>query len=96
LPGGWAVYVDRRGVTPLVPEGLSREELVEVNEGGQRLDGIERIDDDGTVHFAAPNMAIMKRMIGWDVACLHLDEMGEAAVELGKRYRAFARSQGIV
>ena len=40
-------------------------------------------------------MAIMKRMIGSDVARLHLADMREAARELGRKYAAFAERHGV-
>jgi len=43
--------VDRNGGTVTLPPDLNLEEAVRINEEGQRFDGIERIDEDGTVHF---------------------------------------------
>lgn len=95
LPGGWAVRVNASGVEPIVPKGQTLESLTAINQGGQALDGIERIDPDGTVWFSEENMAIMDRMLGWNVRKLHRDEMPEAAKELGKHYAAFAAKYGL-
>lgn len=90
LPGGWAAHASASGVIPLIPDGCTLKSLIAINEEGQTRDGIERIDADGTVWFTEKNMAVMKRLLGWDVRKLHRNEMAAAASELGQCYAAFA------
>ncbi|MGW0930737.1 hypothetical protein [Streptomyces sp. NPDC002644] len=90
LPGGYPVRVHRGGATLDLPEGLDRDEAVRINEECQRADGIDRIDDDGTVHFAEPEMAVMKRLLGYECQSMKLGDAGEWAEELGAKYTAFA------
>lgn len=91
LPGGWAVRVDEHGVTPIVPHGTTREALIAVNEQGQALDGIDAIEQDGTIRFRDQNMAIMERLVGWRLDRMHVTDAAEVAAELGATYQAFAQ-----
>jgi hypothetical protein len=53
LPGGYPVRIADGAVTLDLPPGLEPGEAIAYNERVARGDGIERIDDDGTVHFTA-------------------------------------------
>ncbi|MFD3971218.1 hypothetical protein [Streptomyces cyaneofuscatus] len=90
LPGGYPVRVHRGGGTLDLPEGLSRDEAVRINEDCQRADGIDRIDSDGTVHFTDREMSVMKRLLGYDCPSMKLGDAEGWADELGSKYRAFA------
>ncbi|MEO3973461.1 hypothetical protein [Streptomyces sp. CAU 1734] len=90
LPGGYPVRVSRDGGTLDLPEGLDRDEAIRLNEECQRADGIDHIDDDGTVHFTEPEMAVMKRLLGYECRRMRLDDAGAWADELGRKYAAFA------
>ena len=90
LPGGYPVRVTGNGGEVILPEGLSLEEAVRINEEGQRYDGIYKIDDDGTVTYAEKSVAIMKDMLGWDCPQMKLEECEEHSRELGRVFRKFA------
>lgn len=90
LPGGYPVRVHRDGGTLDLPDGLTREEAVRLNEDCQRADGIDRIDDDATVHFAEAEMSVMKRLLGYDCPSMKLGDCADWADELGRKYAAFA------
>ena len=92
LPGGYPVRVHRGGGTVDLPEGLTLKEAVTLNEDCQRADGIDRIDDDGTVYFAEPEMAVMKRMLGYDCPVMKLADCAGQADELARKYASFAAS----
>ncbi len=95
LPGGYAVRVSGEGVQVSLPEGLTLERAVALNADCQRFDGIDRIDADGTVHFTEREMAIMRRMLGYECRTMPLAEAKERAAELGAKYHAFAeRARG--
>ncbi len=51
LPGGYPLTIAPDGIAFDLPEGISREEAVAINESLGRQDGIAAIDGDGTVHF---------------------------------------------
>jgi len=88
LPGGYAVRIADGRVSVELPNGLTPAEAVAVNTACQRLDGIESIAADGTVTFAAPEMAVMKEVLGYDCPVLPLADADAAADELGARYQS--------
>jgi hypothetical protein len=90
LPGGYPVRVDAEGGTVVLPKGLTLEEAIRINEEGQRYDGIEGIDADGTVHYVGEKMAIMKEMIGYECETMKLEETEERYRELDRKFKAFA------
>ncbi|ARF58374.1 hypothetical protein [Streptomyces gilvosporeus] len=90
LPGGYPVRIHRDGATLDLPDGLGLHEAIRINEECQQADGIDRIDEDGTVHFTEPEMAIMKRLLGYECQSMKLGDVSEWADELDAKYRAFA------
>jgi len=89
LPGGYPVQVDRNGGRVVLPKGLTMEEAVRINEEGQCYDGIERIDEDGTVTYAEKSAEIMKKMVGYDCKVMKLEETEEQSKELGQKFMKF-------
>ncbi|HYU73305.1 MAG TPA: hypothetical protein VEL31_11555 [Ktedonobacteraceae bacterium] len=59
-------------------------------EDGQRFDGIEKIESDGTVYFMEKNMAILKDILDYDCRRMPLSEGEGWAKELQTKYRALA------
>ncbi len=90
LPGGYPVKVNSKGVEIVLPSHLSLEVAIETNRRGLYLDGIEKIDSDGTVYFVEKNMSIFKRLFGYECKRMPLMEAADWAEELQARYAAFA------
>lgn len=91
LPGGYPVRVDAKGGTVILPKDLTLEEAIRINEEGQRADGIDRIDQDGTTHFTDNAALIMKEMLGYDCKVLKLGEAEERAKELTFKFKEFGK-----
>jgi len=51
LPGGYPVRIAQAEVTLDLPPGVTEEQAVRFNQQQSQADGVEKIDDDGTVHF---------------------------------------------
>lgn len=90
LPGGYPVQVDKNGGRVILPHGLTMEEAVRINEEGQRYDGIDKIDEDGTVHYTEASVAIMKKMLGYECRVMKLDESEDCSIELDEKFKASA------
>jgi len=88
LPGGYPVRVTSDRVQILLPEGLTIEEAIRVNQESLRFDGIERIEEDGTVYFTEENMAILKETLGYECRLMPLSEAEDRAQELRAKYLA--------
>jgi hypothetical protein len=90
LPGGYPVTVDADGGQLTLPPDLDLDEAIRINEKGAWFDGIERIDDDGTIHFRDEQMRVMKDMLGYYVESMSVEESEAYYRELDAKYRAFA------
>lgn len=89
LPGGYPVLLSSSGVEVVLPEGVTFEEAVRINDQGQKFDGIEKIQDDGTVIITDKSAEIMKRVIGFDCKVFKLSQMEEKAREMDERFRRY-------
>jgi hypothetical protein len=90
LPGGYPVRVDANGAVPALPNDISLEQAIDINNRGQAVDGIERIDEEGTAYIPDWSNAIMRDMIGFDCQVMRLDDIDQIAAELGAKFKAFA------
>lgn len=88
FPGGYPVQVDEHGVRIVLPAGLTMESALQINEAGIRLDGIKRIDEEGTIYFTEREMAIFKNIMGYECQKMPLAEVEYWARELQARYQA--------
>ena len=91
LPGGYPVTVNADGGEVTLPQDIDLDEAIRINEKGAWFDGIERIDDDGTIHFRDEQMRIVKDMLGYYVQSMRVEESEACYRELDEKYRAFAR-----
>lgn len=89
LPGGYPVHVSAQGVEVILPQSLTLETAIQLNEAGLRFDGIEQIESDGTVVFTKQNMAPLKELFGYECQRMPLTELEYWAQELRTKYLAF-------
>lgn len=95
LVGGYPVYLNKNGAKVFIPEGMTREKAIHINEESQKWDGIERIKDDGTVVFTDVAYNTFKESLDYDCKELKVSEIEGRAKELGAKFNAFARKYGI-
>jgi hypothetical protein len=82
LPGGYPVRLSASGAEVVVPDGLTREEMIRLNEEGQRLEGVECITDDGTLVITDHSAQILREELGYECKELRLEEAEKKAREL--------------
>lgn len=90
LPGGYPVRVNAHGVKVVLPPGLTLETAIHINEADLRFDGIDRIEDDGTVVFTEQQMAPLAELLGYSCQRMPIVEVEQWAKELYDKYQAFA------
>jgi hypothetical protein len=87
LVGGYPIRLSRKGAQVVLPPGITLEEAVKINEQGQVYDGIERIEDDGTVVLTDKAVQGMKEILGYGYKRIRLEENEERAKELRSLYK---------
>ena len=95
LPGGYPVVLSARGAEVVLPDEITLEQAVRMNEESGRLDGVERIEDDGTVVFAEYTRKIMKETLGFDCPSFTPEESFDRALEMMRLYRELAKREGV-
>ena len=86
LPGSYPIRLGEEGAELVLP-GISEKEAVEINEKGARLDGIERVKDDGTVVYLEENVKYMREVVGYECEELKPSESEERARELNRHLK---------
>jgi len=89
LPGGYPVIISSSGVRVALPDEISLEDAIRINEEAAKHDGIEKIEDDGSVILVKKSVEIMRTMLGYDLPVFRLEEMEEKAIELKTLYKKF-------
>lgn len=87
LPGGYPIKIEGGKIEVALPDSITLEEAIKINEEGLRRDGIEEIADDGTVIFTDKSASLIKEAIGYDCKSLELNEVAERAEELLAKYK---------
>ena len=76
MPGGVPAQLSSKGAKIVLPEGLSYGEALKINEAGLKLEGIERIESDGTVVFTDDYAKRLKET-GLDYSEMKISEVVE-------------------
>lgn len=87
LVGGYPVRLGREGAEIVLPPGITLEEAIKINEQSQVYDGIEKIEDDGTVILTDKAANGMKEILGYAHKRIRVEENEERARELGALYK---------
>lgn len=95
LPGGYPVIAGHGRVKPAEIDGLPLSEAIAINENSHRYDGIERIEEDGTVIFRAESADILREQLGFSCDRLKPAESQDRAKELIARFHEYARKHGV-
>jgi len=95
LPGGYPIHACREGVRLAPIEGLSQEEAVQINQACQPFDGIECIEEDGSVVFSEEPVRVMHEELGYECRKLHPDEAEDRALELIRRFGEYSERHGV-
>lgn len=91
-PGGYPVKINERQVETDLAPSITLDEAIKLNERCQLADGIENIDQDGTVTFAEREMAIMNKLFKYQCRQMKLEDAAGRAEELGRKYQEFRRN----
>ncbi|HEY6291724.1 MAG TPA: hypothetical protein VI455_09225 [Terriglobia bacterium] len=95
LPGGYPIVIRGGEIRLARIPGLSREDAIALNEASHPFDGIERVEQDGSVVFCPEDAAALRRVLGYNVQRLKPAEAEDRAQELMAKFGEFARKAGI-
>jgi hypothetical protein len=84
--GGYPIRMSEKSVEIVLPEDLTFKQARKINADAQKKDGIERIEDDGTIVYTDQAYSLMKEIMGYDCKTLKIDESEERFKELKSRY----------
>jgi hypothetical protein len=93
--GGYPVRMSAQGVEIVLPEGISMAQARKINHDAQKNDGIERIEDDGTIVLTDKAYNLMKEIMGYDCRTLKVEESEARSKELFARYKELKKKCGI-
>lgn len=95
LPGGYPVYASSDGVRLAAIPELPLEEAIRINEESQRFDGIEEVQEDGSVRFSDHAVQTMRETLGYDCPVLRPEEVDDRSRELVRRFAECANRLGV-
>ena len=95
LPGMYPVRLGRETIEIVLPDDITLEEAIRINEEGNRLDGVEEIEEDGTIVITDKSQEVMRRMLGYDVKRFNVRDSHMVAGELGRAFRSYAEGIGL-
>lgn len=87
LPGGWPVQINWDEVKVMLPKDISMEKAMEINLEGMKMDGIERVENDGTVVFTKETVEYMATVLDMHWTKVKPEETLEMSKELIAAYK---------
>ncbi len=90
LPGGYPVLLNKSGAEVVLPDDITLDEAIKMNEQSGKLDSIEEVKADGTVIFTDYAYEIMKDALGFDCKSFHAWDSKELAFEQMACFRKLA------
>jgi hypothetical protein len=94
LPGGYPVLAGSGAVEVAPLEGLTLDEAISLNERSHRFDGVDRIEEDGTVVVTEEAAELFRATLGYDCLRLHPMEALDRGQELMRRFREYGERHG--
>jgi len=95
LPGAYPCRLSSKGAEVTIPDGLTLQEAIRINQEGARFDGIEEVKDDGSIVFLDENVRNMDEVLGYNCKELRISELGERARELNSKLNKCYERLGI-
>jgi len=94
LPGGYPVLAGAGTVEVAPLDGLTLDEAIAINERSHRFDGVERIEEDGTVVLTERAADLFRQTLEYDCPRLHPAEAFDRGQELMRRFREYGERHG--
>ncbi len=79
------------GAEVILPRGLNMSQGMDIVKGAQKFDGIEAIQEDGSIVLTERAYSVMKEMIGYDCRKFSPEESEDRAKELLSRFKEYRK-----
>lgn len=89
--GGYPVRLSSKGAEVYIPEEITLEEAIKMNEQAQKQEGVEDIRNDGTVVFTDEAVRIMDEVMHWDMKQFNVRDCEKVAEKLNFVYRELVK-----
>ncbi|MCW3975116.1 MAG: hypothetical protein NWE86_02595, partial [Candidatus Bathyarchaeota archaeon] len=94
LPGGYPIILNEKGASLALPEELTQEEAVKINQRViKEVDGVERIEDNGTTVFTDKCADAWREVFNYDCKELKIEDSEKRAKEILSIHKEFVKSQ---
>jgi hypothetical protein len=90
LPGGYPIKLSASGVEVFLPENLTLEEAIRINNEAQVYEGVESIEEDGTVVLTEKSSGIFKKLLDFDGKVYTVKNCEAKAKELDEKFKKWA------
>jgi hypothetical protein len=90
LPGGYPVVVREGRVDVIELPGCPLTDAIALNERSHAWDGIDRIEEDGTVVLREDSAAALRRLLNYDGERVRVEDADARATDLIERFRRYA------
>ena len=87
LPGGYPTLLNKDGAKVSLPGDITLEQAISINLNHMRLDGVEEVQNDGTVVFTEPTVNLIRDILGLEWPKMRIDESAEMAMQIKKAYQ---------
>ena len=87
IPGCLPVRLNAQGAEVVLPQDLTMQDAMKIFEGGMKADGIERIENDGTVVFTEPTVRLMEDVLHMNWPKMRVDQAEEMAKDFKLAYK---------
>ena len=90
LPGGYPIKMSAEGVEVFLPENLTLEEAIKINNDAQVFEGVDSIEKDGTVILTEKSASIFKKLLDFDCKVYTVKDSEAKAKELDEKFKKWA------
>jgi len=89
LPGGYPVRLSSAGVEVFLPDGLTLEEAVRINNEAQVLEGVQSVEEDGTVIITEKSAEVFRKLLDYDCRSYTVENCQEKCRELREKFQRY-------
>lgn len=90
LPGGYPIKISADGVEVFLPEHLTIEEAIKINNDAQVFEGVESIEKDGTVILTDKSASVFKKLLDFDCKVYTIKDSEAKSKELDEKFKKWA------